>query len=81
MQLETLLNHVQGHKGFVYDHAELHPSARARLVVRIWPDARCQPRCSKCKRPAPHYDTQDNLRHFQLVPPWGLLIFLEGPTA
>lgn len=75
MQLKTLLNHVQKHKGFVYDRAELHDGPRARLVVWIRPDVRCRLLCSKCERPAPHYDTQGSLRYFQFVPLWGLLVF------
>ncbi|MCB9716462.1 MAG: ISL3 family transposase [Myxococcales bacterium] len=74
MQLKTLLNHVQKHKGFVYDHVELHGGPRARLVVRIRPDARCRPVCSKCERPAPYYDTPEGTRYFQFVPLWGLLV-------
>jgi transposase len=75
MQLKTLLNHVQKHKGFVYDRAELHDGPRARLVVWIRPDARCRLLCSKCERPAPYYDTPEGTRHFQFVPVWGLLVF------
>jgi transposase len=74
MQLKTLLNHVQKHKGFVYSDVRLEPSGVPRLVVAIRPRARSRPSCSKCGCRGPKYDTMP-VRFFQFVPVWGLLVF------
>lgn len=74
MQLKTLLNHVQKHKGFVYDRVRLEANGVPRLVVGIRPRARSRPTCSGCARRGPAYDTL-GLRFFQFVPMWGLQVF------
>jgi transposase len=74
MQLKTLLNHVQKHKGFVYDRVRLVEEGVGRLVVDIRPRKGSRPVCSGCKRRGPHYDTLP-VRFFQFVPLWGLLVF------
>lgn len=74
MQLKTLLNHVQKHKGFVYSDVRLVARGVPRVIVGIRPRARSKPTCSKCERRGPRYDTLP-VRHFQFVPMWGLLVF------
>jgi len=75
MQLKTLLNRVQKHKGFVYDRIQLFDDdPTPRLLVDIRPRLGSQPRCSGCSRSRPHYDTLDE-RLFQFVPLWGFLVF------
>jgi transposase len=74
MQLKTLLNYVEKHKGFVYGSVRLEKSARPGLIVEVRAHKRSKPRCSVCKKPGPHYDTL-KVRYFQFVPLWGLLVF------
>ena len=76
MQLKTLLNFVEKHKGFVYEErAELvRDRAAPELRVRIRPAKRSQGRCSRCGTPGPTYDTLDE-RRFQFVPLWGIMVF------
>lgn len=74
MQLKTLLNHVQKHKGFVYDGARLESAGRPRLIVNIRPRRGSRATCSGCRRRGPQYDTL-KVRYFQFVPLWGLLVF------
>ena len=74
MQLKTLLNHVQKHKGFVYDRIRLVEEGIGRLVIDIRPRKGSRPTCSGCERRGPQYDTLP-VRFFQFVPVWGLLVF------
>lgn len=74
MQLKTLLNHVQKHKGFVYGDARLVKGGRPRLVVDIRPRRGSLATCSCCYKRCPLYDRLP-LRHFEFVPLWGLLVF------
>ena len=76
MQLKTLLNRVQKHKGFVYDHVRLVGTDAPRLVARIRPRAGSKPTCSGCGRAGPCYDTQP-VRYFQFVPLWGMRVLFE----
>jgi transposase len=73
MQLKTLLNHVQKHKGFVYGRVRLVGTEAPRLVAEIRPRARSKPTCSGCGKPGPCYDTQ-RVRYFQFVPLWGMRV-------
>lgn len=74
MQIKTLLNRLEKHKGFVYADIQLEEGSRARLIVRIRPRKGSKPVCSGCDKRGPHYDTQ-KVRYFQFVPLWGLLVF------
>lgn len=74
MQLKTLLNHVQKHKGFVYDRVRFEKTGVGRVVVDIRARKRSRPTCSGCQRRGPQYDTLPR-RYFQFVPIWGLLVF------
>ena len=73
MQVKTLLNHVEKHKGFVYDRVRLVGTENPRLVVDIRPRAGSKPTCSGCKKSGPCYDTQ-SVRYFQFVPLWGFTV-------
>lgn len=73
MQLKTLLNRVQKHKGFVYERVRLVGTETPRLVADIRPRARSKPTCSGCGRRGSHYDTQP-VRYFQFVPLWGMRV-------
>jgi len=73
MQLKTLLNRVEKHKGFVYDRVRLVGTEYPRLVVDIRPRVGSKPTCSGCEEVGPQYDTQP-VRHFQFVPLWGLRV-------
>jgi len=74
MQLKTLLNHVQKHKGFVYDDVLLEKRGRPRVVVRIRPRRGSRAACSGCGKRGPQYDLLPP-RRFEFVPLWGLLVF------
>ena len=76
MQLKTLLNHVEKHKGFVYGQIRLEKGGRARLLVDVRPRKGSRGRCSAegCAHRGPTYDHLPT-RYFQFVPLWGLLVF------
>jgi len=73
MQLKTLLNFVQKHKGFVYDNVRLQKGRPARLIVDIRPRLGSRGTCSGCGKRGPTYDLLE-LRKFEFVPLWGLLV-------
>ena len=74
MQVKTLLNHVQKHKGFVYDDIQLVRDGRQRLVVGIRPRRGSRASCSGCGKRGPQYDVLP-VRRFDFVPLWGVLVF------
>ena len=75
MQLKTILNRIQKHRGFVYGPIRLREEGAAlRLEVEIYPHLRNRPRCSGCGRRGPQYDTLP-VRWFEFVPLWGLRVF------
>ena len=75
MQLKTILNRIQKHRGFVYGPIRLREEGAAlRLEVEIYPHLRNRPRCSGCGRRGPQYDTLPT-RWFEFVPLWGVRVF------
>ena len=75
MQLKTILNRIQKHRGFVYGPIRLREEGAAlRLEVEIYPHLRNRPRCSGCGHRGPQYDTLPT-RWFEFVPLWGVRVF------
>jgi transposase len=75
MQIKTILNRIQKHRGFVYSTVGLATRAgRLALTVEILPHARNRPRCSGCGCRGPQYDRLAP-RQFEFVPLWGLAVF------
>ena len=75
MRLESILNRIQRQPGFVYEGARLvGPSGRLTLEIPIRPRTNRRPRCSRCRRPGPAYDTLAP-RRFEFVPVWGIAVF------
>ena len=75
MQLKTILNRIQKHRGFVYGPIRLRGEGTAlRLEVEIYPHLRNRPRCSGCGHRGPQYDTLPP-RWFEFVPLWGVRVF------
>jgi len=75
MQLKTLLNRVEKHKGFVYEKVSLAEGNDLQLQVTVRPRRGSRPRCSGCEKPGPGYDTLPE-RQFQFVPLWGIAVVL-----
>jgi transposase len=75
MQLQTILNHVQKHKSFVYDDARfVQIKGKASLEVPIKARSNGRPLCSGCGKPRPGYDRLD-ARRFEFIPLWGIAVF------
>jgi transposase len=75
MQIKTILNRIQKHRGFVYGSVQLEEQpGRLALTIDIYPHARNRPRCSGCGRRGPQYDRLPP-RRFEFVPLWGLAVF------
>jgi transposase len=75
MQIKTILNRIQKHRGFVYGTVQLVEQTRGlALTIDIAPHARNRPRCSGCGRRGPQYDRLPP-RRFEFVPLWGLMVF------
>lgn len=75
MQVKSILNRIQLHKGFVYgpvswaDHA-----GQMSLEIEIRARKGRRPVCSGCGKAGPGYDTQTR-RRFEFVPLWGIAVF------
>jgi len=77
MLVKTLLNHVEGYKGFVYEDVKLVVEEDAEhIAVRVRPRKSTRCACSGCGRRCTVYDHQSE-RRFNFVPIWGIpVIFL-----
>jgi transposase len=75
MQIKTILNRIQKHRGFVYGDVRLedHIDGLA-LTVDLYPHARNRPQCAGCGDRGPQYDRLAP-RRFEFVPLWGLRVF------
>jgi len=75
MQIKTILNRIQKHRGFVYRTVQLEEQLRGlALTVEIAPHGRNRPRCAGCGQAGPVYDRLAP-RRFEFVPLWGLRVF------
>jgi len=75
MQLKTILNRLQKQPGFVYGAIRFgEGGGRLQLEVDVRARAHRRPRCSRCQRPGPGYDTLA-VRRFEFVPLWGIAVF------
>jgi transposase len=72
MRVETILNSVEKHAGFVYTR-----SARVgqTLEVTIRPRANSRPQCVRCGQRGPVHDRLEE-RRYEFVPLWGYRVFL-----
>jgi transposase len=75
MQLQTILQRVEPHKGFVYESVRFALPGRSALEIQVRPRANSRPRCSGCDRPGPGYDRLP-ARRYRFVPLWALAVFL-----
>ena len=75
MLLETILNRVEKHKGFVYRGCRFSgKGTNLSIVVDVAPRKGSRPVCSGCHQPRAGYDSP-SLRLFQFVPLWGIVVF------
>jgi len=76
MQLQTILNHVQPHHGFVYGTAKWRCKGPLPVIeIEIRPRKGSKVICSGCGKPRPGYDTRPTTREWQFIPFWGILVF------
>jgi transposase len=74
MQLQTILNRVEKHSSFVYEHVGWAGKGRGALQVTIRARSGSRARCSGCGQRRRTYDRLAP-RRFEFVPLWGLLVF------
>lgn len=78
MLLQTVLNHCQKFKSFVYRSVRMETiKGLEALVVKVVPRKNSLPRCSACGCTAPTYDHQLKARLFQFVPLWGIGVYFR----
>lgn len=76
MRVQTILNHVQKFKSFVYTAIRLITGADGEeLEVDVCPRKNSQAVCSSCNKPASGYDHLD-VRRFEFVPLFGIPVYL-----
>jgi transposase len=75
MQVKTILNRIQKHRGFVYGDVRFEEQLDGlALTVDLYPHARNRPQCAGCGERGPQYDRLAP-RRFEFVPLWGLRVF------
>ena len=73
--IQTILNRIQQHRGFVYSAARLLGDvANLFIEIDIQPRQGSHPICSGCGKPGPGYDSL-KLRRFDFIPLWGIPVF------
>jgi len=75
MQLQTILNRVERHKGFVYAAVRFADAGRSVVEVEVRARANSRPICSGCGQTGAGYDRLPK-RRYQFVPLWALAVFL-----
>jgi len=79
MLVQTILNRVQRHPGFVYRAVTLlEEGGHLVLGIDIRPRAKSRAVCSGCGRRRPGYDMLP-VRRFEFVPLWGIQVFFLYP--
>ena len=80
MELKTVLNFVEKHKGFVYEQARWVEHNGLRCIeVQLRARRGSKGICLQCEKPASGYDLLDQ-RTFEFVPLWGIAVyFLYAP--
>jgi hypothetical protein len=75
MQIKTILNRIQKHRGFVYGDVRLENQLDGlALTVDLYPHARNRPQCAGYGHRGPQHDHLAP-RRFEFVPLWGLRVF------
>jgi len=75
MQLQTILNHVEWCKSFVYESvAWSDVETKAALEVSLRPRTNSRPICARCGQRGPGYDRLPT-RRFSYVPLWGIAVY------
>ena len=75
MQVKTILNRIQKHRGFIYGAVQFEEQrGGGTLTIDISPHARNRPRCSGCGQRGVPYDRLGQ-RRFEFVPLWGMPVF------
>lgn len=77
MQLKTILNLVEKHRGFVYETPRLRRrGAKYQVDVPIRARQRSRPVCSGCGQRRRAYDKLDE-RRYQFVPLWAIAVYFS----
>lgn len=75
MRLQTILNLIEKHAGFIYDKIRLVVVGDSKTIeVTVRPRKNGTATCSKCAKARPGYDTLPQ-RRFEYVPLWGIPVF------
>ena len=69
MILKTLINRCHKFQYFKYSKKSYF-NCKNELIINLLPKISAKPRCSKCKKISPGYDTQAK-REFLFIPIWG----------
>ena len=75
MQLKTILNHVTDYKSFVFDKVHWGDDDRSCIEVEVLPRANGIIVCSGCGQACSCYDTSMNVRRFEFIPVWGIMVY------
>lgn len=74
MQVKTILNRLERHKGFVYGKVSWLSRGRPSIKVDVVPRANSKPICAGCGKPGVTYDHLSE-RLFEYVPLWQIIVF------
>jgi transposase len=73
MDIKTILNRCHPIRRFVYGTVRMVDD---EVHVQVRPRKGSQGQCGECGRRGPTYDTARELRRFEFVPLWGLVVYL-----
>ena len=79
MLLNTILNHVQKFKSFVFKKAQWANPEKTEIEILVEARANSRPICSQCGKTGPRHGRQP-FRRFSYLPIWGLPVTLVYRT-
>ena len=79
LQVKTVLNRIQRFRGFIYKDVRLTQNGQVlRIEVKVKAHKQIKATCSRCRRPAPGYDTLPE-RPWLFVPLWAIAVYFLYP--
>lgn len=76
MRLKTIFNKCCKFKSFIVTGVRFDDNQET-IIIEIKRRGNSKPKCGRCGRVAPGYDSPEGIRHFEFIPFWGFKVQLE----
>ena len=76
MRLKTIFNKCCKFKSFIVTSARFDDNEKT-IIIEIKRRGNSKPKCGRCGRVAPGYDSPEGIRQYEFIPFWGFKVQLE----